>query len=172
MACGGVFAKAVMQNRFVRSIPSSQITRLPEFNVAVFALLLNYPWEFLQVPLFEGMPQAEHWVAIKTCTTATIGDALIMLTAYWAVALGTRSRSWMMNASAPRTVMFASVGIVITVVIERLALSGWWLGGWKYAPSMPVVPGLEVGLSPLLQWVVLPPLVLWFTRRQILGSSI
>lgn len=158
-----------MQNRFMR--PSSQITRLPEFNVAVFALLLNYPWEFLQVPLFEGMAQAGHWDAIRTCTRATLGDAVIMLTAYWAVALGTRSRRWVMDASWPRVVMFAGIGVLITIVIERLALAGSWLGGWKYAPSMPIVPGLEVGLSPLLQWVVLPPLVLWFARRQILGSG-
>lgn len=158
-----------VQNRFMR--PSSQITRLPEFNVAVFALLLNYPWEFLQVPLFDGMAQADHWDAIKTCTRATLGDAVIMLTAYWAVAIGTRSRRWMMNASGLSVAMFAGMGILITIVIERLALAGWWLGGWKYDPSMPVVPVLEVGLSPLLQWVVLPPLVLWFARRQILGSG-
>jgi hypothetical protein len=32
---------------------------------------------------------------------------------------------------------------------------------------MPVVPLLEVGLSPLLQWIVLPPLIVWFVRRQL-----
>ena len=33
------------------------LTWTPEFNVVLFALLLNYPWEFLQVPLFDRMPQ-------------------------------------------------------------------------------------------------------------------
>jgi len=32
---------------------------------------------------------------------------------------------------------------------------------------MPVIPLLGVGLSPLLQWVVLPPIVVWFVRRQL-----
>lgn len=47
----------------------NQITRLLEFSIAVFALLLNYPWEFLQVPLFEGMAQAPQLatVAFGSC---------------------------------------------------------------------------------------------------------
>jgi hypothetical protein len=24
-----------------------------------------------------------------------------------------------------------------------------------------------VGLTPLLQWIILPPIVVWFTRRQL-----
>lgn len=149
----------------------NRISRLPEFNVVVFALLLNYPWEFLQVPLFEGMPQAEHWDAIKTCTRATLGDAVIMLISYWAVCLAARSRSWVLAPSTARVVMFAAIGVLITITIERLAGAGMWPGSWHYSSLMPIVPGIDVGLSPLLQWVVLPPLVVWFSRRQILGSG-
>ena len=32
---------------------------------------------------------------------------------------------------------------------------------------MPVVPLLGVGLSPLLQWIVLPLVVLWLVRQII-----
>lgn len=149
----------------------NHFTRQPEFNVVVFALLLNYPWEFLQVPLFEGMSTADHWDAVRTCTRAALGDAVIMLIAYWAVSLAARSRSWVLAPSTARIVMFAATGVLITIAIERLAVAGIWLGGWRYSSLMPVVPGIKVGLSPLLQWVVLPPLVVWFSRRQILGSS-
>ncbi|MCV0438862.1 MAG: hypothetical protein K5880_09530 [Hydrogenophaga sp.] len=156
----------------MRLLPGiDHITRLPEFNVIVFALLLNYPWEFLQVPLFADMPQAAHWDAIRTCTRATLGDAVIMLIAYWTVGLVARNRSWVLAPSTARILMFAATGVVITIAIERLAVAGIWLGGWRYSSLMPVVPGIGVGLSPLLQWVVLPPLVIWFSRRQILGSS-
>lgn len=37
-----------MKLRVVRSAP--------ELHVALFAFLLNLPWEFLQVPLYVGMP--------------------------------------------------------------------------------------------------------------------
>lgn len=149
----------------------NQLTRLPEFSIAVFGLLLNYPWEFLQVPLFEGMPEARHWDAIKTCTRATLGDAAIMLIAYWSVSLATGSRNWLLAPNTRRILMFAGTGVVITIAIERLALAGAWFGGWQYSSLMPVVPGVEVGLSPLLQWIVLPPLVVWFSRRHIRGSA-
>jgi hypothetical protein len=58
------------------------LTRTPEFNVALFTLLLNYPWEFLQVPLFERMLQTQHWDAVKACSRAAAGDAVIALAAH------------------------------------------------------------------------------------------
>jgi len=36
---------------------------------------------------------------------------------------------------------------------------------WAYSELMPVVPGIGTGLSPLLQWLVLPPLGLWLCGR-------
>ena len=47
------------------------LTYLPEFNIVIFALLLSFPWEFLQVPFYGGMPAAEHWQGVKSCTQAS-----------------------------------------------------------------------------------------------------
>jgi hypothetical protein len=143
------------------------LTWTPEFNVALFTLLLNYPWEFLQVPLYEGMPQAPHWEAIQACSRAAAGDAVIALAAYGAVAVWLRSRAWVLEPTRASTLGFLGAGVLITVLIERLALSGLWVAHWSYSALMPVVPGLGVGLSPLMQWLVLPPLVLWLVRRQL-----
>lgn len=145
-------------------------TELPEFNVAVFALLLNYPWEFSQVPLFAGMADAPHWDAIRICAIATLGDIVIMLIAYWLVAVIARSRFWIATPTAAQLMMFVAVGVAITVLIELLALRGWWFSSWDYSPLMPVIPGIGVGLSPLAQWVVLPLLTVWFVRRQLAAS--
>jgi hypothetical protein len=35
------------------------------------------------------------------------------------------------------------------------------------AGPMPMVPSLGFGLTPLLSWIVVPPLTAWFVRRQI-----
>ena len=32
---------------------------------------------------------------------------------------------------------------------------------WSYSDLMPVIPSLGIGLSPVLQWVVIPALALW-----------
>ena len=37
------------------------------------------------------------------------------------------------------------------------------LGAWAYQPAMPLVAG--IGLTPLLQWVVVPTLMLFIARR-------
>lgn len=144
--------------------PAAGIVGLPEVNVAIFAFLLNYPWEFLQVPFFAGMATAPHWETVKLCTRATLGDAGIALVAYWAVALP-RSRGWILRATGGEVIAFAAVGVAITVAFEWLATEV--LGRWDYADTMPTLPLLGTGLAPILQWIILPPLIVWFVRRQL-----
>lgn len=143
----------------------SRLIGAPEFNVAVFAFLLNLPWEFAQVPLFADMPSAGHWRAIQVCGRATLGDVVIALTAFWVVAASARARRWILAPTPRQVAGFVAVGVLITIVMEWLATQV--VGRWAYAEAMPVVPVLGVGLSPLLQWIVLPLLVVWFVRRQL-----
>ncbi len=58
-----------------------------------------------------------------------------------------------------------AVGLVITIILEALATGP--LERWSYTSSMPTLPVLGTGLLPLLQWILLPPLTLWFVRRQL-----
>ena len=37
----------------------------------------------------------------------------------------------------------------------------------SYLPTMPLLPGTGIGVAPLLQWVLLPLLTVWFVRRQL-----
>ncbi len=130
----------------------------------LFAFLLHLPWEFWQVPFFEGMAAAAHWPAVKVCTRAAFGDALIAVFASLAVTAATRSRSWIVRPTWRTVSAYIAVGLLVTVVIELLS-TAW--GRWTYGGAMPVVPVLGVGLLPLLQWLVLPPLTVWFVRRQL-----
>ena len=50
-----------------------------------------------------------------------------------------------------------AVGLVIGVSIEGVAAH--LMGRWAYTARMPCVPGLGVGLVPLLPMLVLPPLI-------------
>ncbi len=146
------------------------VTWLPEFNVAVFAFLLNYPWELLQAPLFERMAGAPHWESVKSCTQAAVGDVLIMLVSYWLVTTRAGSRRWIVAPTRAQLLLFVALGVLVTVVIEWLAPRGWWLESWSYSALMPVIPGIGIGVSPLLQWLLLPPLAAWFVRRQLAAT--
>lgn len=131
----------------------------------MFAFLLNLPWEFWQVPFFAGMGSASHWAATVFCTRAALGDAGIAVTAFWVAALAVQSRRWILTPKVGTLTVFLLTGLLITVVFERLATGP--LDRWLYAETMPVVPALGVGLLPLLQWILLPPLVVWFVKRQL-----
>jgi hypothetical protein len=61
-------------------------------------------------------------------------------------------------------------GVLYTVFSE-------WLntevrGSWAYAAAMPVVPPFGTGLSPLAQWLVVPPAGFWWARRPVAASSL
>lgn len=139
-------------------------TELPELNVAGFAFLLNFPWEMWQVPLFRRMPAMPHWEAVRLCTQAAGGDAVIAVLCFWTVAMVVQSRHWIRAPQWPQVLGFVVAGLLITVAMERLAIA---TGRWAYDEAMPVMPVLEVGLAPLLQWLVLPPLTVWLVQRQL-----
>ena len=138
---------------------------LPELHVAIFAFLLNFVWELWQVPFFEEMPTAPHFEAIQTCTVATLGDVVIALVSFWAVAAWTRTRGWVLTPTLGQVAAFVLAGVTITVVAEWAFTDV--MHRWSYAPNMPTLPLLGTGLLPVLQWIVLPPLVVWFVRRQL-----
>ena len=35
-----------------------------------------------------------------------------------------------------------------------------------------LIPILQIGLAPVLQWLILPPLVVWFVTRHLAGSAL
>jgi len=44
-------------------------------------------------------------------------------------------------------------------------------GSWAYSNLMPVIPALETGLSPLLQWLIVPIVGLAWARRTALRTT-
>ena len=157
-------------NPMDRDLPKrrSSLARTPEIVLGGFAFLLSFPWEMIQSPLFEGMVDMPHWDGVKYCTRAAFGDTAIMLVAFWVVAAATgRGRSWLTQSGRMPVVAIVLVGVVIAVVIEALATSGRWLEGWTYSVHMPMVPGTNIGLVPILQWIILPPMAVLLARRQL-----
>jgi hypothetical protein len=141
------------------------VLSLPELNIVLFAFLLNFVWEMLQIPFFRGMTQAPHWDALLICLQATLGDVGIALAAFWTIAWLGRDRHWPTRPRPAQIAAFALVGLLITTAFEWLATQVWSL--WSYSGLMPMIPFLGVGLVPLLQWIVLPPVVIWFVHRQL-----
>jgi hypothetical protein len=156
--------KKAMTRRWV-----CMVVDLPELNIAIFAFLLSFPWEILQGPFFQGMAEARHEDAVRICMLATLGDVSLMLVNFWIVAWVGGGRRWPLQPTGARVAGFTGLGLAATILFEILATQVW--PRWRYSDLMPTIPVLEVGLIPLLMWGVLPPLILWFVRRQLRGGT-
>jgi hypothetical protein len=154
--------------RHSHSTRLARLAEAPEIPVALFSFLLHFVWEFLQVPLYAGLADMPHWSAVVLCGRATLGDVGMALVAFWAASLATRDRGWILRPSLVPVAVFIAAGAVMTIAFEyhatRIAFR------WAYAAGIPRVPPFGTGLSPLLQWLVIPPVVIWLARRHLLGA--
>lgn len=147
------------------TIRLSQWLNLPEWNIAVFSFLLNFFWEIQQMPFYQIPPEFSCLNVIQNCTAATLGDIGISIAAFWTVAALSKSRQWFHQPSLWQMATLIGVGIAITAIFEFLATG--ILNRWQYSNLMPTLPIVGTGLTPLLQWLLLPPLILWFVKRQL-----
>jgi hypothetical protein len=135
---------------------------------AGFSFLLHFAWEMLQSTLYAGLPAAPHAAAVWVCTRATVGDVVLALVAYASAAAAQRQPVWIVQPRALGWTTYMAVGVTLTVVLEHLATQV--LGRWSYGPGMLTLPGLQLGLAPLLQWLLVPPLTAWLTASHLRSS--
>ncbi len=127
----------------------------------LWGLVLNLVWEFAQSPLYADHGNGWGYVA-WTRFHCTLGDVLILAGAFATTAVMLRSWHWLDTRGSGAATVFVGLGLAYTVWSE-------WFNttvreAWAYAPAMPLVFG--VGLSPLLQWLVIPTLLVWILRRR------
>ena len=118
------------------------------------AVAISVVWEMSQSALFAPMGGTPR--AVWRCFVASLSDGIIILAVAAIGALLFRRFDWFVRPGPAGYVFMAVVGAVVATSIERWALS---TGRWAYAVGMPLISALNVGLVPLLQMVILPPLI-------------
>jgi len=129
----------------------------------LFTFLLHFSWEILQAPLFALMPVMSQWQATLVCLKATFGDIGIAPAAFSAGGLLDRNVAWFLQPSAGALVAYMAVGVLFTTVFAWHSV--YWANRLAYSNLMPVVPLLGIGASPLLQWLLIPPVAPQLLRR-------
>lgn len=144
--------------------PFARFRRLPpEFDLLVLSFLGHFAWEILQAPLLSSLSQTDHIAGIYICLKATMGDLAIALAAFWCAAVLGRSRKWFIHPSRRALAVFFAVGLLLTIGLEFVHTE--ITGRWAYDGLMPLLPVVGTGLTPILQWIFVPLLVLWYLRR-------
>lgn len=145
-----------------------RILAAPETNLLLFAFLINFVYEVWQAPYYDfyGMPSLSD--KINDLTHCTLGDAAIVLISSWVVSAFVRSRYWVLNPTRKLTLLFTSVGLAITLVTETYRVNI----AKVYGVPVLAVPVLGMSWLAVLQWIILPPLVLIMARRHLVGWRI
>jgi len=142
------------------------LTSLRHYTVA--SALGHITWETLQLPLykiwFEGTA-SQIAFAVVHCTA---GDMLIAAATIFAAFL-VFGQGWPIERHA-----YSNVAVTAILLGVAFAVFSEWLnvnvrGTWAYSPWMPQLPPLGTGLSPLVQWLVVPTVALLWTRSRLVG---
>ena len=128
--------------------------------IALASFLLHLAWESLHVQLYTGY---EHWTrGVPVVLLATIGDVLYTLGAFALVSGFKGSFDWLRDATRQDYMMLVTLGFLMALFVEYKGLA---LQRWHYVPDMPLIPILNVGLSPIVQMALLLPLTFFIVSR-------
>lgn len=130
--------------------------------VSIFAVgfILNLIWENAQAPLYKGYGGFQTHFSI--CFWASLLDAAIILLLTFLISFWRKSFDWIINMNWEETVVLMSFGGILAVIFEVLALE---FDVWSYSSTMPLLPFFNIGLTPLLQMIILPSLTILFSRN-------
>ena len=127
---------------------------------SALAFVLNLAWEIAHVRLYTIWMEADGLRIAWSVFHCSLGDVVIALAMFALVGLVFRRADW--PASRP----WAGGAIVVIGAMAYTVWSEWFnvyrAGNWGYAAGMPLIFG--IGLSPLLQWLILPPMMVGVYR--------
>ena len=117
------------------------------------------------MPLYTLWQEAEPAYIAFSVVHCTLGDILIGGVALLLALILGRERAfpdWRWGRVAAVTV---TLGAGYTVFSEWMNIA--ILRSWSYSESMPRLElgGFELGVTPFVQWLVVPPLALYLARR-------
>jgi hypothetical protein len=121
------------------------------FIVIIVSFLLNVAWKLIQMPLYKNATYNFDHIAF--CVLASIADVLMVLLMYFMFAFILKNLFWIQHLKIYQILLIILTGGVGAVLSEIRHLS---LGSWVYNFSMPIIPILNVGISPVLQFMLLP----------------
>jgi hypothetical protein len=134
---------------------------------AALAFVLNLAWEIGHVRLYTIWMEADALRIATSVLHCSLGDVMIALALFAFAGLVLWRADWPMSRP------WAGGAIVVIGAMAYTAWSEWYnvyrTGAWGYTLDMPTIYG--VGLSPLLQWLIIPPLVVVIYRALLPASS-
>ena len=133
----------------------------------VISVLLNFPWEVAQMPLYV---EGGNWFEFALhCIIPSLGDGLLVMLIFGVGRAVLGQSVWTDQPGWASYALMLMTGFSVALIVEWVGFYG--LNRWSYTASMPLLPGLGIGVAPVLQMLILPPLIFritgwWLARMQ------
>lgn len=147
---------AIMYVCVLKNVAHKKVFKRLILVIAVLAFLLNFVWEVLQLPLYKDAAYDLQHIAF--CALASVVDALMVLLLYLCFALINKKTFWAQDMGFRQVFILMLIGGIGAIIAEIAYTSA---GNWAYADSMPMLQLVNVGLSPVLQFLFLPALIFY-----------
>ena len=128
------------------------------------AACLDLLWEAAHLPLYEIGQTGTTGQKAFAVVHCTIGDVLIAAAALGAGLVTLGERTWPGRSFGRVAALAIMIGLAYTVFSEYRNVEV--LHSWAYSALMPRLPPLGTGLSPILQWMVVPTAAFAWARRR------
>lgn len=123
----------------------------------------NVAWEFAHMPLYAVWRSGTNTEILYNGLHCSIGDVMIASFALLVGVLVGGVGRWPRDRWPAVSAITIAAGLVYTAFSEWLNTSV--RNAWAYDDFMPLVPGAEIGLSPIAQWIVIPSIALISAHR-------
>lgn len=135
------------------------------FITTILAFVLNFAWEIIQLPFYKNnVYDVKH---ISFCALATLADIIMVILTYFSFALLYKNAFWIKGINIQRALLLILTGGIGAILAEMRHLSK---ADWAYSSSMPIIPLVNVGISPVLQFMLLP-LIIYHVSLLILNNA-
>jgi hypothetical protein len=111
-------------------------------------------WETAHIPLYTIWVEGTWGEIVFAIVHCTGGDLLIAMSALFLALFIVGDASWPVARRRRVLVVALVFGVGYTIFSEWLNIV--IRAAWAYRDIMPVVPVIDAGLTPLLQWIVVP----------------
>lgn len=133
----------------------------------IISTALNGLWEYGQCGIFYTINGEASFENYNLLTGRIILDVAATLILFIFMSIINFDWKWFLIWDKKDTFIILLFALLVSFYVEVNAL---YIGRWGYSGSMPLLIGTEVGLLPLLQWLVIFPISLLLTRLVMKGS--
>ena len=130
----------------------------------VVSALLHLMWEFAHVRLYALWNESTATDILYSVLHCTVGDVMIATSALATAVVLAGWRGWPERHFRKASVATIAIGFSYTWFSEWYNLT--IRQSWAYNELMPLMPGTEIGLSPLAQWLAVPTIALAVAYRR------